>query len=848
MRRKILSVLIVALMLFAIAMPAVATEPAENAAVASQVKKVEASRAIAIVFDNSGSMYAGSNKAWSHATYAMEVFASMLNKGDTLQIYPMHSITVNGQAYTMDNPFVITDASQASSIRGIYTSKPGGTPIKSIDAAIAGIAKVTADKKYMLVLTDGDKFDMSRNDTIKGLDERFVNAGPAMSMMYLGIGNNTAMPTIPDSEYFIKRQAKNSADTLSILTEMCNKIFGRDTMPKSHLSGNNINLDISASKLIAFVQGKDISELKVTGGGANIGTLEGAVSTKYATNGCGIYKSVPDESLQGMMVTYTDCGVGNYTIEYKGSATSVEVYYEPDADLDFVFTDAEGNLVDPNALYEGEYKVSFGMKDRKTGQLITSDLLGTPHYEGSYTINGEKKSFEENGKSGEVAVSLKNGDKFEANLTVTYLSGYTITKDSTDFGWPEGGISVIPKPAGDFKLKISGGSGKYSLQELDKGEPFVAEVYYQDVKLTGAELEKVVLEWKPETSFAEIKSTFAEDHYKLSLSHKDPGNPTNTTCGECKVAIAARYTPQGSEEAKAQATLTYKIDDDFNPIQIKLTPSEDYIVISDLGNNTYIDAELSMKGKPLTAEEFKATVLTVDAGGIKYEAVPDEATSSYTIKLLPTDGIDAEDYEIKVTAKYTDKIGRETQSKETVMITLSDMPLWLKWLIGISLLLLILILIWMILHTRVLPKRVRHNKFDCGMRVTGKDVAEGTDFNAKVSGKQLSARVVYGGNSAGITISNLRPGKESYRYKPSHKRSMIADPNNVKMFGDVTRADINGATFVLDRKEGVLVPEDPDMKPFIISNNANVSFEGTMEENGRSKKFNAEIPLTFKKK
>ena len=158
MRRKILSILNVALMLFAIAMPAVATEPAENAAVASQVKKVEASRAIAIVFDNSGSMYMNNNKAWSHATYAMEVFASMLNKGDTLQIYPMHSITVNGQTYTMDNPFTITDASQASSIRGIYTSEPYGTPIESVDAAIAGIAKLTADKKYMLVLTDGDSF------------------------------------------------------------------------------------------------------------------------------------------------------------------------------------------------------------------------------------------------------------------------------------------------------------------------------------------------------------------------------------------------------------------------------------------------------------------------------------------------------------------------------------------------------------------------------------------------------------------------------------------------------------------------------------------------------------------
>ena len=62
------------------------------------------SRAIAIVFDNSGSMYDEGDQAWCRATYAMEVFASMLNKGDVLQIYPMWPITAGGREYTMENP------------------------------------------------------------------------------------------------------------------------------------------------------------------------------------------------------------------------------------------------------------------------------------------------------------------------------------------------------------------------------------------------------------------------------------------------------------------------------------------------------------------------------------------------------------------------------------------------------------------------------------------------------------------------------------------------------------------------------------------------------------------------
>ena len=58
-----------------------------TSALAANGTKNATSRAIAIVFDNSGSMYTKQNKAWCRATYAIEVFASMMNQGDTLQVY-----------------------------------------------------------------------------------------------------------------------------------------------------------------------------------------------------------------------------------------------------------------------------------------------------------------------------------------------------------------------------------------------------------------------------------------------------------------------------------------------------------------------------------------------------------------------------------------------------------------------------------------------------------------------------------------------------------------------------------------------------------------------------------------
>ena len=145
---------------------------------AEAATKAGESKAISIVFDNSGSMYKGGNQAWCRATYATEVFASMLNEGDILHIYPMNPITIEGKEYSMQNPFAITDASQAYLIRSILTKGRGDTHIESIDCAIKGLESIQADKKYLLVLSDGDVFyrnrkELSANESKKQLDEYF---------------------------------------------------------------------------------------------------------------------------------------------------------------------------------------------------------------------------------------------------------------------------------------------------------------------------------------------------------------------------------------------------------------------------------------------------------------------------------------------------------------------------------------------------------------------------------------------------------------------------------------------------------------------------------------------------
>lgn len=812
-------------------------------------------RAIAIVFDNSGSMYAADNQAWCRATYAMEVFASMLNAGDTLLIYPMNPFEVNGTEYTMQNPLKIVDASQANLIREIYTPRTGGTHIESIDCAIAGAQQVQADHRYVIVVSDGDVFyrngkELSQNESKSQLSAYFEQASNDMIMMYLGISKVALMPDTEESDVFAKKHAKNSADVLSALTDMCNRVFGRDILPKDRISGNTINFDVSMKKLIVFVQGDNIADLKLTDGSGNLaGEEERVQEARYSTMGCGAYNSNPDKSLQGMMVTYKDCAAGTYNIEYTGTATSVEVYYEPDADLDFVFTDAAGFNINPQALFEGEYKVSFGMKDAKTRELISSDLLGNPKYRGSYFIDGQEYPFTHEGFSGSVNVPLKMGERFEATLTVTYLSGYSITKDSSDFGWPDGGIQIAPKSAGEFRLEITGGDNIYSLQDLKEGSPYIAKVYYQGILLTGSDLEKVDLKWEPETSNAEIKKEFAEDHWKLFLHYKDPAEPQNTACGECTVTIYAFYSAKGSSEANAECPLTYNIRDDFSLVQLDLFAPETYIVIGQLEESKPFTVNLKLNGAPFGAEDFANVKLQADCDGIANKVTANVQDSSYQIKLLPTEGITDGDYQIKVTAVYTDHIGREVAVDDAVTVTLSGTPLWLRWTIRIVLLLILLIAIWLIMHIKVLPTKAHTSKKLSNFNFDGEDETKSANFLAEIKKGGTRMQTQYGGRKFGIMMEAV-PGPNAFLYLPDKKKSAQVLPGTVRKFGPakIQEALIGTAKYKLDEDTGKLVPALPNQKPFLLKNGATVRYSGTISDAGIDKDFEVLSKISFTKK
>ena len=550
-----------------------------------------------------------------------------------------------------------------------------------------------------------------------------------------------------------------------------------------------------------------------------------------------------------MLVTYTDCSAGSYDISYSGKASDVEIYYEPDADLDFIFTDSEGNLVEPESLYKGDYKVQFGLKDAKTGELITSDLLGDPVYEGKYVVNGNEYPIKHSGKSGETPVSLEAGDTFTAELTASYLSGYSITKTAKDFGWPEGSLTVAAKPAGDVRLEITGGDKVYNLATLDQSGTYTAKVYYKGEQLTGPELEKVDLRWEPEKSNAEIKKEFKDDHWALSLHYKDPSNPIATKCGKCTVTIHAFYTPDGSEETSGRAPLTYIIEDKVVTPEITLSAPQKHFEISKLDKGKSIKAIITSKGNKLSPEEFKSLDFKVDCQGLGYTVTPLPEESAFEVNLNSTGTVEKGKYKIKFTVTQKDNLGRETSAEESVKVQLSNVPLWLKWLILILVIIILLVLLYFISHKKCLPTKLHANKKDCEMNIGGENVTKNTVFNAVIDGDTLTVDAKYAGMKTGIKMA-VQPGTDSYLMTKQVKRKAMVNAQSVRKFGAASVEDVSigSRKYLLNEESYKLEPAVSGAKDFDLSNGNTIMYSGTMQRNGMTEDFYVKVKLNYRKK
>ena len=820
--------------------------------------KEQANKDIAIVFDNSWSMYVNDNVAWCRATYAMEVFADMMNEGDTMRIYPMHPVEIDGASYDEAHPATISGPKDAGMIRRMYTTDAQGTPVTTIDAGHDGLKNATGEK-WLIVLTDGTQFAENRDGdeldpatTKEMLSERLSKYSGDMNVLYLGIGQNAAMPDIKGGGQFQSRAEKagDSGEVLSKLTEMCNMIFGRDTLPSS---GSSLSFDVSMKKLIVFVQGKGISGVSVKdAGGAEIGKRVDEQATHFSDKGAGrdgkaSAGTAVDDNLQGMMVTYvSDSGqpmlAGSYAIDYSGEASSVTAYYEPDVDLVVQLVDEAGNVLQgTDEAYEGEYTLRYGLLDNQTGQLTESELLGNTHYDVEYSINGESHTASSDQKSAETSVTLKANDTLQATITAEYLSGYRITKSGPDFGWPELGFHIVPMTVDVSKLAltVTGGSREYQLSRLEEDGRYHLTAAYDGVPVP---TEAMKVSAVVDGSNIPVEAVPAGDGYDLLLKYN--GDPVSTDTGDFELSASVEYTnSDGESGVKSIDPQPFTVINDGYGLGVQIEQTQTYYQISRLAESDPMIIRLTKDGEPLTDDELAAVMLEIDSDGLPYETELMPGQSAIALRLTPGDGAEAGTHKIVCHAGATDPLGQQIEGEDSVKVELQKYPRWMRWLVISLAALLLLTLLLLFLNTKVLPKKVLRAG-DSEFSVGGRNIPGIAKVAFKRESKSLelappaAPAMSYVSCSAKLLVAPVSP-----RRIPSAKRKMAV--TEVRANNDVSSVEVGAAIYERDKATGKFVKESSGQT--LISNNSVITVNGTaLNQAGRKKTAILTQQLRFK--
>ena len=559
--KKLISKLLVFVMLITLAVPA---------GLISQAAEVQKSgaRAIYVVFDNSGSMYGPGNMAWSQATYAMEVFAAMMNydNGDQMKIFPMHDVTTDGTGAT--SSITVSSISDIAQIHNMYTPQPLGTPYTQVNTAANELAALLdsggAAEGWLVVLTDGD-FDSDLPATNLQTDlEQKAEMRDNMYVQYLAMGSD--IKTVADAKEEIglySQKVENSSQVINELAVISNRIFERNEYTSLKNDGS-LSFDIPLSRLIVFAQGSDVSINSLKNKeGSEINLESNYEVSCSSTDGGGLTSFVTetptkDTSLRGQVAVFSDTSAimeGDYTLDVAG-ADSVKIYYEPDVRFGAGLYRGD-DQVDASTIEGGTYSIRVGFINQLTGEFIeNTSLLGEPEYK--LTVNGEEYGL--GGSSGAYqSVEIQaDGDLLEISADVTYLNNYT---DHIDMSFQVCTLDMeVEAPKSAALKEIPHGSGRMTVEATRNGEPLTEEQWKNasvDVECKDSEGGEFSIEWEVEPG--EEVSTWT-----VSPRYKD-GDMFSTGTGPADITVSVSTEIDGQQYGKSE-NISMEIKDDRNPV------------------------------------------------------------------------------------------------------------------------------------------------------------------------------------------------------------------------------------------------------------------------------------------
>lgn len=553
-------------------------------ATATTVTKKERSYDIAVVFDNSGSMYEGTDR-WCQAKYAMEIFASMLDYGtDKLTIFPMWEVTTDGTEINKDRqsldiePVRVSSLQDVDKIANLYTTiNDGGTPFEPVEEAHAYLKKSAASDRWLIVLTDGEFYYLNRRgDKLREPIESKLHefSGNGINMYYLGFGEATQLSNNSKKSFY----ASDKSDTLQeSLIKSCNLIFKRSELPSRYLATNELTADISMKKLIVFAQGEDAKiESLISDNGETIQMLSDSGQRKYSTitgNGYEIGKNTDvNKNLAGQVVTFGPFEAGKYTLNYSGTK-EIQLFYEPDVDMSVVLDGEEDMDFDPSqgTIPAGTYKITAGLKDRVTGEDLTGHpLLGDVDLKIKVkTSDDEKYQTFENG----AAITFNPDEATNIEINGKYLDDYTISsKDDINLDWLNGFRVEIPHVDFAVKADVLQKDNWYVIKDSASWQPIKVALTVNGKPLTAEQLEKTefVAACSSQTLAYSIEKSEADSAYYIYVGRTTDGGFAEPAVGNYSFSFAGtNYTDQYGKNYEVNETANFDIQT-YSKIWIKL--------------------------------------------------------------------------------------------------------------------------------------------------------------------------------------------------------------------------------------------------------------------------------------
>ena len=547
--KRITAILMALCLVFSVFMPMKAQAVVTNAP----------TRVINLVYDDSSSMIeTGGNwvDTWCQAKYSMEVFAGMLGENDTMNVYVMSDFS-GGRT---SGPYLTLSGADgmAENVRKVHSmlTQAYDTQFNSVRRAYSDLTKLTADEKWLVVLTDG------QFQGIDDIDAYFGQKESDVKVMFLGMGPE-ADGIKADSNndiYFYK--AETNKEILKNITDICTRIFNSDRLDVNSAS-KTFSFDVPMGELVVFAQGSNVEINGIEGpSGKLYKSATNPVTVKYsevpATNfakGTGVI----DEGLLGSIATFReDFVAGDYKLDVTGAET-IEIYYKPNVEIMAYLIDQSGTeLSDLSALEQGDYTIKFGFVKGGTKEKVNeSKLLGEVTYEAVVTNNGiTHENIYHSGDS----ISLEEGD-LSIDAVARFLEYNTVATHID--------CSIFKNKVVDFTM---GKEQTYVMvsEGLNSDEPVVF-----DLKIDGKDFTKE--QWDAiDVPQLEVFGEYPFDNITLEIEKGDvgeilvtpvlDGKPQGVTYSDMNMKIMLNYS-DGIESWTGEGSGTIKIVDERSWIE-----------------------------------------------------------------------------------------------------------------------------------------------------------------------------------------------------------------------------------------------------------------------------------------